>query len=172
MNALLFWMILMLVFLVAYALGVQRAKARSRATREPALEGAPSVGPETLAALQSRLAPMLAITGYKALGNVVQFTGHLRGKSDEVFRRIREAFAGEPVTPLLLEGEENDVRVVMGCSCRQRSDACRSSAHSAGLFHIANPAAHHCTRAPFAFSGHGSSLCVFVRRERKSQSLP
>ena len=113
MNALLFWMILMLAFLVAYALGVQRAKARWRATREPALEGVPSVGPETLAALQSRLAPMLAITGFKALGNVVQFTGHLRGKSDEVFRRIREAFAGEPVTPLLLEGEENDVRVVI-----------------------------------------------------------
>jgi Peptidase family M50 len=113
MNALLFWMILMLVFLVAYALGAQRAAARSRAAREPALEGVPSVGPETLAALQSRLAPMLAITGYKAFGNVVQFTGHLRGQSDEVFRKIREAFAGEPVTPLLLEGEENDVRVVI-----------------------------------------------------------
>ena len=56
---------------------------------------------------------MLAITGYKVFGNVVQFTGHLRGNSDEVFRKIREAFAGEPVTPMLLEGEENDVRVVI-----------------------------------------------------------
>jgi len=113
MNALLFWLILMLVFLVAYALGAQRAQVRSRAAREPVLDAPSAVGLETLAALQSRLEPMLAITGYKAFGNVVQFTGHLRGKSDEVFRKIREAFAGEPVTPMLLEGEENDVRVVI-----------------------------------------------------------
>ena len=113
MNALLFWLILMLVFLVAYALGAQRAQVRSRAAREPVLDAPSAVGLETLAALQSRLEPMLAITGYKAFGNVVQFTGHLRGKSDEVFRKIREAFAGEPVTPMLLEGEEDDVRVVI-----------------------------------------------------------
>jgi hypothetical protein len=113
MNALLFWLILMLVFLVAYALGAQRAQVRSRAAREPVLDAPSAAGLETLAALQSRLEPMLAITGYKAFGNVVQFTGHLRGKSDEVFRKIREAFAGEPVTPMLLEGEENDVRVVI-----------------------------------------------------------
>jgi hypothetical protein len=113
MNALLFWLILMLVFLVAYALGAQRAQVRSRAARQPVLDAPSAVGLETLAALQSRLEPMLAITGYKAFGNVVQFTGHLRGKSDEVFRKIREAFAGEPVTPMLLEGEEHDVRVVI-----------------------------------------------------------
>jgi hypothetical protein len=113
MNALLFWLILMLVFLVAYALGAQRARVRSRAAREPVLDAPSAVGLETLAALQSRLEPMLAITGYKVFGNVVQFTGHLRGNSDEVFREIREAFAGEPVTPMLLEGEENDVRVVI-----------------------------------------------------------
>jgi hypothetical protein len=113
MNSLLLWMILMLVFMAAYALGAQRAAARSRAARGRAIEAAPAVAPETLAALQSRLAPMLAITGYKAFGNVVQFTGHLRGKSDEMFRKIREAFAGDPITPLLLEGDENDVRVVI-----------------------------------------------------------
>lgn len=29
-----------------------------------------------------------------------------------MFQKIRAAFANEPVTPVLLEGEENDVRVV------------------------------------------------------------
>lgn len=56
---------------------------------------------------------MLAITGRKAFGNVIQLEGHLRGKADEVFRKIREALKGEPVTPLLLEGDEHDVRVVV-----------------------------------------------------------
>ena len=56
---------------------------------------------------------MLAITGHRAFGSVVEFTGRLKGKTDEMFRGIRGAFASEPITPLLLEGEEGDVRVVM-----------------------------------------------------------
>ena len=56
---------------------------------------------------------MLAITGHKAFGNILQFEGRLKGKADEMFQKIREAFAGEPVTPVLLEGEEDDVRVVV-----------------------------------------------------------
>ena len=113
MNALLLWLILMLVFVAAYALGAQRMAAKSRAAREQVNEAAPAVAPETLAALQSRLAPMLAVTGHKAFGDVVQFTGHLKGESDEMFRKIREVFAGDPVIPMLLEGEDNDVRLVI-----------------------------------------------------------
>jgi membrane-associated protease RseP (regulator of RpoE activity) len=113
MNALLFWLLLMLVFMVAYALGAQSTALRARAERNQLEQAAPRVAPETLAALQSRLAPMLGITGHKTVGNTVQFTGHLKGQSEEMFRRIREAFAHDPVTPMLLEGEENDVRVVL-----------------------------------------------------------
>jgi hypothetical protein len=113
MNALLFWLILVLVFMAAYTLGARRAAARLRAAPPQAGEPPPTVAPEVLAALQSRLEPMLAITGHKAFGNVVEFTGHLRGKADEMFRKIREAFGGEAVTPLLLEGEEGDVRLVV-----------------------------------------------------------
>jgi membrane-associated protease RseP (regulator of RpoE activity) len=113
MNALLLWLILVVVFLVAYALGARRTAARLRATGPQAGEGPPPIAPEALAALESRLAPMLAITGHRAFGNVVEFTGRLRGKTDEMFRKIREAFAGEPLTPLLLEGEDGDVRLVM-----------------------------------------------------------
>lgn len=110
MNALFFWVILMLVFMAASAMGARRTAARSRA----APGGAPAASPtETVAAMESRLAPMLAITGRKAFGNVVQFEGHLRGRADEVFPKIREVFASEPVTPMLLEGDENDVRLVV-----------------------------------------------------------
>jgi membrane-associated protease RseP (regulator of RpoE activity) len=113
MNALLFWLLLMLVFMVAYALGAQSTAFRARAERGQLEQAAPTVAPETLAALQSRLEPMLSMTGHKTVGNVVQFTGHLKGQSEEMFRRIREAFAHDPITPMLLEGEENDVRVVL-----------------------------------------------------------
>jgi membrane-associated protease RseP (regulator of RpoE activity) len=113
MNALLFWLLLMLVFMLAYALGAQSTALRARAKRDQLEQAAPTVAPETLAALQSRLAPMLGITGHKTVGNTVQFTGHLKGQSEEMFRRIQEAFAHDPITPMLLEGEENDVRVVL-----------------------------------------------------------
>ncbi|HEX3717772.1 MAG TPA: site-2 protease family protein [Verrucomicrobiae bacterium] len=43
----------------------------------------------------------------------MQFEGQLRGDTDEAFQRIRELFASEPVTPLLVEGEGHDVRVVI-----------------------------------------------------------
>jgi membrane-associated protease RseP (regulator of RpoE activity) len=56
---------------------------------------------------------MLTVTGRRALGNVLEFTGQLRGKADEMFRRIRDAFAGEPLTPMLLEGDRHDVRLLM-----------------------------------------------------------
>jgi membrane-associated protease RseP (regulator of RpoE activity) len=113
MNALLFWLLLMLVFMLAYTLGAQSTALRARAKRDQGEQAAPTVSPETLAALQSRLAPMLAITGHKTAGDVVQFTGHLKGQSEETFQRIREAFSDDPVSPMLLEGEENDVRVVL-----------------------------------------------------------
>lgn len=114
MSALLFWLILVVVFLAAYTLGARRTAARFKSAAPPQpSEGLPGIAPDEVAALQSRLAPMLAITGHKAFGDVVEFTGHLRGKTEEMFRQIREAFTGEAVTPLLLEGEEGDVRVVM-----------------------------------------------------------
>jgi hypothetical protein len=111
-NGLLFWLILLMVFVAAYALGVRRTAARMAAPPDLG-EPTPAISAEALTSLESKLAPMLAITGHKASGNVVQFTGHLRGKSEEMFRKIREVFKGEPLTPVLLEGEENDVRLVM-----------------------------------------------------------
>ena len=108
-NGLLFWLILLFVFYVAYALGVRNAAARLAAARQ-----APPVIPsEKLAAIEVKLAPLMFITGRKAAGDVFQFEGRLKGGANEIFRRLRETFAGEPVTPLLLEGGENDVRVVV-----------------------------------------------------------
>jgi len=108
-NSLLFWMILIFVFYVAYALGARKATARTAAARaEP-----PVIPTEKIAAMESKLAPVLAVTGRKAAGEVFQFEGRLHGPAEEAFRKIREAFAGEPVTPMLLEGDGHDVRVVV-----------------------------------------------------------
>lgn len=111
-DALLFWLILLLVFMTD-PLGARRTAATMAAPRGPSDAPPPGFSPEALAALESRLAPMLAIRGHKAVGNVVQFTGHLGGKTDEMFRKISDVFAGEPVTPLLVEGEEDDMRLVV-----------------------------------------------------------
>lgn len=110
MNSLLFWLVLLFAFYVAYALGARSAMARAAAA---AATAPPAIPRERLAAMESGLAPMLAITGHKVFGDIIQFEGQLKGKADEMFQKIRAAFANEPVTPVLLEGEENDVRVIL-----------------------------------------------------------
>lgn len=108
-NALFFWLLFLLVFYIAYTLGARSASRLAAAKMEmpPPLPG------EALTAFESRLAPMLAITGRKALGDVVEFEGRLRGGVEEMFRKIRETMAGEHLTPMLLEGEGNHVRVML-----------------------------------------------------------
>jgi membrane-associated protease RseP (regulator of RpoE activity) len=110
MNALLFWLILLFGFYIAYALGARNAMARAATA---AVNAPPVIPTEKMAAMESKLEPMLIVTGRKTAGDVIQFEGRLRGKAEEMFWKIREAFAGESVTPLLLEGEENDVRVLV-----------------------------------------------------------
>jgi len=112
MNALLLWLILMFVFMVAYTLVARRTANRATA-RGAGDDKQPAITAEALAALGSKVSPMLDITGHKAMGNVVQFTGHLRGRADEMFRKVRDALAADPVTPLLLEGDEHDARLLL-----------------------------------------------------------
>jgi membrane-associated protease RseP (regulator of RpoE activity) len=106
-NALLLWLILLVGFYAAYLWGARSTMARLAATTPP------PIPPGDIPTLESRLAPLLVITGRKAAGEVVQFEGRLRGQAEAVFAKIRELFAGETVTPLLLEGEANDVRVLI-----------------------------------------------------------
>lgn len=109
MNALLFWLIFLVIFYFAFVLG-----ARTSASRMAAKEMEPPPLPlETLAAYESRLAPMLAVTGHKVAGDVFEFDGRLRSATEEAFRKIRETFAGEAIMPLLMEGEGNNVRVLL-----------------------------------------------------------
>jgi hypothetical protein len=108
MNALLFWLILALVFFLAYTLGTQNA-LRLAAQQK----GTPPVPKEALDALESKLLPLLAVTRRKVMGNAFEFDGILRGRAEETFRGIREAFSGGTLKPLLLEGEENEVRVLL-----------------------------------------------------------
>jgi len=111
MNGLLFWLILMFLFYFAYMLGARRGAGTCGAEEGEKLE--PQVPPETLAQLQAKLAPALAISGHKSQGGFVQFEGQLRGRSEESFGEIRKALAAENVSPLLLEGDGNEVRVVL-----------------------------------------------------------
>jgi hypothetical protein len=109
-NALLFWVILIVLFYLAYALGARNAMARAAV----AAAAAPPVIPTgKLDAMESKLEPMMMVTGRKAAGDVLQFEGRLRGRAEDMFQKIREAVAGEAVTPLLLEGDQHDVRVVI-----------------------------------------------------------
>ena len=87
-NGLLFWLILLAVFYLAYTLGARSAVVRLAAGREVP----PIIPAETLAAIESQLAPLLVITGRKVVGDMFQFEGRLRGKAEEMFRKIREAF--------------------------------------------------------------------------------
>jgi membrane-associated protease RseP (regulator of RpoE activity) len=108
-NALLFWLILLVLFVVAYSLGMRRAAARlaAQSTAPPALPTA------EMAAMESKLEPLMFITGRKVAGDVFHFEGHLKHQPEETYHQIRAAFAHEPVTPVLMDGEHHDVRVMI-----------------------------------------------------------
>ena len=110
MNSLLFWILLLFAFYVMYALGARSGIRRGAAIT---MQAPPIIPTDKLAACEAKLAPLMMITGHRVLGEILEFEGQLRGKTDEVFGRIREVFAGEAVTPLLLEGDNNDARVVV-----------------------------------------------------------
>ena len=109
-NSLLFWILLLFAFYVMYALGARSGIRRGAAIT---MQAPPTIPTDKLAACEAKLAPLMMITGHRVLGEILEFEGQLRGKTDEVFGRIREVFAGEAVTPLLLEGDNNDARVVV-----------------------------------------------------------
>jgi membrane-associated protease RseP (regulator of RpoE activity) len=108
-NAFIIWLILLAGFYFAYSFGA-RAAAAKLAVAQPAAP--PSIPAGVLAAFERKLEPILAITGHKGQGGILQFEGKLRGKAEEMFSKIREAFRADPVTPMLLEGEGHDVRVL------------------------------------------------------------
>jgi len=110
MNALVFWLVLILLFILGCDLARRIVRGRVAAV-EPSVPHPDTTG--ILAALQSRLAPMLTITGHRVAGDGFEFVGILRGRPEEMFGKIREAFAGDPVTPLLLKGEGNAVRLAL-----------------------------------------------------------
>jgi len=110
MNSLLFWFLLLFAFYAMYAWGARSAANRAAGMASPP---PPVMATDRIAACQAKLAPLMAITGHQESGEILQFNGRLRGKPDEAFQKIREAFAGEPVSPMLLEGEENQSRVLL-----------------------------------------------------------
>ncbi len=111
MNSLLFWIILFGLIYLGYLIG-RSASVRTQATaavRPPK----PTVPPETVARFHEELAPFLAISWQRSMGNLIEFAGQLRGRSEVVFKQIRKALAPEDVTPMLLEGEGDEVHLIL-----------------------------------------------------------
>ena len=111
MNSLLFWFVLFVAFIIMYALGARagaRRVAAARGAKEP-----PLLPSEKLTAAETKLAPFMAIAGHRVLGETLEFDGHLRGDAERQFQAIRGAFAGDPVTPMLLEGEHGQSRLLL-----------------------------------------------------------
>ena len=119
MNSFLFWLLLLLALYVAYSLGARSAAMRAALARQKP----PVIPTERLAACAAKLAPLMVITGHRVLGETLEFEGVLQGAAGETFQEIRAAFAGEPVSPLLLEGEEHQARIVLLPTDRAKSEA-------------------------------------------------
>jgi Zn-dependent protease len=110
MNSLLFWVLMLFAFYFFYAMGTRSVAARAAATAQQA---PPVIPPERLAACEAKLAPLMLIRAHRVVGEILEFEGKLTRNADIVFQRIQESFAGETITPMLLEGEENEARVLL-----------------------------------------------------------
>jgi hypothetical protein len=69
--------------------------------------------PEQLAVLEGMVAPYLAITGRKSFGDLAEFEGHLLTTAEEAVRQLKQLFQPRGLTPLLQEGETDDVRLLV-----------------------------------------------------------
>ncbi len=109
MNALLFWCLLLVLFYLGYLFG-RRRSVRAREEGAPPILAVPM---ELIENLKTRISPWLAISWARAFGGVIQFAGKLHDESGRAFAEIRQVLAPENVTPMLLEGEGDEVRLVL-----------------------------------------------------------
>jgi hypothetical protein len=110
MNSLLFWALMAIGLYVMYIFTSQRGARRDMAVA--AEETAPPPQ-EKLVACEAKLAPLMTITVRRVVGDILEFQGILRGSAEEIFQKIKEVFAGEPVSPMMLEGNADETRVLL-----------------------------------------------------------
>ncbi|HEY3861933.1 MAG TPA: site-2 protease family protein [Verrucomicrobiae bacterium] len=120
MNSLLFWLLMLVAFYLFYTMGARSMASRAAAAAQDAPPVIPS---ERLAACEAKLDPLMIITAHRILGEILEFEGRLRGKADEVFEKIRLAFAGDSVMPMLLEGDETEARVLLVPAAQSQAGA-------------------------------------------------
>jgi membrane-associated protease RseP (regulator of RpoE activity) len=118
MNALFFWLLILFAFYIAYALGAQVAMRRSAASPAP-----PVIPSDKLAAFEAKLAPFMVVSAQRVFGEILEFEGRLRGNADEIFQKIKETFSGDPVSPMLLEGAENQTRLLLLPAAQTKAQA-------------------------------------------------
>ena len=102
MDILLIWVVFLFLFFVIRLIAGR--KRRKPGDLEGVFLADALLNPEVLTDFQRRLLPVLAVTGYQVRGPGVTFEGTLRTEPSEALQRLRNAFAGEKLTPLLKEG--------------------------------------------------------------------
>lgn len=109
MDALLVWLVLLMLFLgLGYALGRRRAGATSmvQARREP-------VSPETMAGFEHRVSAVMSVRGRSSRDGLLRFEGRLLDEPDAVITRLKDTFQAEGLTPLLQEGKEGEAGILL-----------------------------------------------------------
>lgn len=103
MDILLIWLIFVFLFVVIRLLVVAR-RQKTGEKKENVFLGDELLDPAVLADFQQRMSPVLAVTGFNVHGPNVTFEGRLRIDPHDALARLRNAFVGDKLTPLLTEG--------------------------------------------------------------------
>src|SRR3954449_2643791 len=105
MDILLVWLLFLFFFFVIRSVVGPRRQRRDQASSDLSVaDNLPSA--EVLSEFQKRLWPVLSVTGYQVHPPGVTFEGTLRIHPREALARLRDAFVGERLTPLLEEGRQ------------------------------------------------------------------
>jgi Zn-dependent protease len=110
MEALLTWILLMLLFLgIGYLLGVRRRRGIPPELDDEILERR-----ARLAHAEEKVAPVLAVSGQESRAGTLLLKGRLRTDPETALRELRQIFPPNEFTPILQDGEsDHEVNLVL-----------------------------------------------------------
>ena len=109
MAPLFVWFLVLMIFLwLGFILG-----SASKCHEEDSASSPLGPNIDAIEAMRSKVAGVLSISGHQSEGEIVSFEGRLTQPADSAVALLESGFADQAVTPIIQEGEKENVKVIL-----------------------------------------------------------